>query len=316
MNFLPSKKQKLPKVTVIIPAYNEEYHIEKCLESIKKVNYPRNKIEVIVIDDGSTDDTRKIVSSFDVKLIKGKHEGVGVSRNLGIKKSTGKIILFLDADETINKNFIIEVVKPFRDEKIIAVDSSYKLVNKGIIPKLHFLRILLGIDYEDSVFPKICRKKTIKDIGMIKPKFGYYDDWDFKVRMSKKGKLVRVKEAICGKIEPENLREMWRQNKWAGESIVKLFFGYRKDTIRKLLFSFMCAPIPIYLMMLLTPFWFLGLFGILPFLFVELKRSFQMYRKTKWLESFLTPFFDVFTMDMYFIGILIGLLNIRSIPKV
>jgi len=314
---LPSQNKKLPKVSVVIPAYNEEDHIGKCLESIKKVNYPKNKIEVIVIDDGSTDDTRKIVSSFDVKLIKGKHEGVGISRNLGIKKSTGKIIIFLDADETINKNFIIEVVKPFENENIVGVDSYYKLVNnKGIIPRLHFLRILLGMDYKDSTFPKVCRKKIVQDIGGIKPRFGYYDDWDFKVRMSEKGKIVRVKGAICGKIEPGNLREMWRQNKWAGKSIVKLFFGYKKDTIRKLLFPIMCAPIPIYLLIFLTPFWFLGLVGILPFLFIEIKRSFQMYRKTGWFESFLTAFFDIFTMDIYFIGIFLGLLDIKSVPKV
>lgn len=309
---------KLPKVSIIIPAYNEERTIGKCLSSVKKLSYPKSKLEVIVIDDGSTDNTAKVVSKFDVKLIKGKHKGVGVARNLGIEKSKGKIIVFIDADEVMNKTFLCDIVVPYKDKDVVGVDCSYNLFNtESKIARLHFLRIFLGMKDPGSPYPRSCRKKIIKEIGAIRPKFGYYDDWDFKVRISEKGKILRVKDAVLRRIEPKNMKEAWRQNKWAGKSILKLFKEYKLETLRKLLFPLLCAPIPIHFLFLFGPLFFkiIGAIGLSFFFIIETKRSIDMYKMTKWKESFLTPFFDIITMEMYCIGILLGILDWRSTPK-
>lgn len=63
-------------VSIIIPAYNEESDIKDVLDSIKKQNYPKEKIETVVIDDKSTDRTAEIAKKYDVKIIKGQHKGV------------------------------------------------------------------------------------------------------------------------------------------------------------------------------------------------------------------------------------------------
>ena len=65
-----------PNLSIIIPVYNEEKHIKDCIDSIHKSNYPQSKMEIIVIDDGSTDDTFKILSQYnDIKLLKQNHGG-------------------------------------------------------------------------------------------------------------------------------------------------------------------------------------------------------------------------------------------------
>jgi len=125
------------KVTIIIPVYNEEKDIKDVLDSIMKQTYPKKMLETIVIDDKSTDRTPKIVSQYSVKMIKGKHKGVGAARNLGIKNASGEIILFVDADQILDKNYVKEIVKPFKDEKIGGVTGMEYLWNKkSLIAKL------------------------------------------------------------------------------------------------------------------------------------------------------------------------------------
>ena len=92
----------MEKVSIIIPAYNSEEYIRKALESIPK----RDDIQVIVIDDGSTDNTKEIVKEFNVLLLENKeNKGIGYSRRKGLTYATGEYIMFFDSDDTITNNF-------------------------------------------------------------------------------------------------------------------------------------------------------------------------------------------------------------------
>ena len=90
------------KVTVIIPTYNEEKVIEACLESLSKQTL--KDAEIIVVDDGSTDETinilQKVRKSRGVKIFKQKHKGPGAARNLGVRRAKGEVLVFVDADMT------------------------------------------------------------------------------------------------------------------------------------------------------------------------------------------------------------------------
>ena len=86
------------KFSIIIPAYNEANFIADCLDSILAVDYPREKIEIIVIDNGSTDRTRDIVKSCNVKLLRDDNLTVSGLRNLGVEHASGDILAFVDAD--------------------------------------------------------------------------------------------------------------------------------------------------------------------------------------------------------------------------
>lgn len=90
-------------ISIIIPMFNSEKYIEKCIESISKNSY--KNIEIIVVDDGSTDDSINIVKKYkNIKLLYSDHAGPGNARNIGIENASGDYIFFLDSDDTINPN--------------------------------------------------------------------------------------------------------------------------------------------------------------------------------------------------------------------
>jgi glycosyltransferase involved in cell wall biosynthesis len=90
----------MPKVSVIIPAYNEKRYVRRCIESV--VNQTLDSKEIIAINDGSTDDTLKILKQYEsnnIKVIDQENKGTGAARNAGLKEATGEFIQFLDADD-------------------------------------------------------------------------------------------------------------------------------------------------------------------------------------------------------------------------
>ena len=142
---LEIKKKKVyknirPLVTVVIPAYNEELSIEKCLDSVRNSSYKR--IEVFVHNDRSTDNTARILAeyiqkypNFKLRAIRrrnqvGKAEGV----NYCIKKyAKGSLVMTLDADCMVDKDAIKYAVKYFRDPKIVGVAANVRILDKHTI---------------------------------------------------------------------------------------------------------------------------------------------------------------------------------------
>ncbi len=110
-------------VSVIIPAYNCEKTIEMTVNSIKSSIY--NNIEIIVINDGSTDNTKKVLEKIEgIKVFNNENRGVSYSRNYGIEKAIGNYIMFVDADDTIDCDFI---------DKLVAKQSKKNTLLGGLV---------------------------------------------------------------------------------------------------------------------------------------------------------------------------------------
>lgn len=111
---------KLPFVSIIICTYNEEKEIEKNIKKLISVDYPKNKMEIIVVSD-STDKTNEICERYEnfVKLIKRpKRKGKWSALNDGISKAKGDVIVTIDADTLVTKKWLSNIVNPFQDRNI------------------------------------------------------------------------------------------------------------------------------------------------------------------------------------------------------
>ncbi len=126
-------------ISIIIPSYNAEKYINKCLDSV--INQTKKELEIIVVNDGSTDHTEKIIKEYKdnrIKYYKNSNQGIGKTRNFGILKSTGKYIMFLDSDDYLEKNACeLLYEKAEKDKLDIVICDFYKKYDNGEIEEIH-----------------------------------------------------------------------------------------------------------------------------------------------------------------------------------
>ena len=103
----------MPKFSIIIPVYNVEKYIKKCLDSV--FNQSFKDYEVIVVNDGTKDNSMDIVKKYDVKTINQDNQGLSVARNTGVSKAKGEYLLFLDSDDYIEKDLLKEINKSLKN---------------------------------------------------------------------------------------------------------------------------------------------------------------------------------------------------------
>lgn len=99
----------MPKFSIIIPVYNVEKYIKRCLDSV--FNQTEKDYEVIVVNDGTCDNSMEIVKGYNVKIINQKNQGLSAVRNNGVKRAKGEYIIFLDSDDYLEKNTLREINK-------------------------------------------------------------------------------------------------------------------------------------------------------------------------------------------------------------
>lgn len=110
------------QISIIIPAYNEEKYIEKCLDSIYRQTV--RPLDVIVVDDGSTDSTSRIAEQLEAVVYKIIHQGPGRAKNFGASKAKGEILVFIDADMQLDKNFIKNITNPIIKGKCLCTYTT------------------------------------------------------------------------------------------------------------------------------------------------------------------------------------------------
>ncbi len=123
----------MSKLSVIIPVYNNEKYLERCFNSILNQNI--NDLEIIVVNDGSTDNSDKIIQEYEknhqeIKYFKKENTGVADSRNYGIEKASGKYIMFLDADDYVDIA-LYKNIKKYIDEDIDLIKYKIQIVDKN-----------------------------------------------------------------------------------------------------------------------------------------------------------------------------------------
>lgn len=229
-------------ISVIIPTYNEEDVILKCLHSLEMQTGV--DFEVIVVDDGSTDKTIQLVKQFDsskysLRFIEGKHEGPGAARNLGAKSAKGDILVFVDSDMTFDKHFLKMLVKPILSGKTKGTFSKDEMVSNWDKPLARSYSINEGWENKkrhpknyphlQKVFRAIL-KSEFDRVGGFTPG-GYNDDWSLSEKLGYQATLAE--KAIFFHKNPDNLTEIFKHAQWVGKRKYKFgLLGFIAGLIR------------------------------------------------------------------------------------
>jgi cellulose synthase/poly-beta-1,6-N-acetylglucosamine synthase-like glycosyltransferase len=220
-----------PLVSVIIPVFNKSRHLKGTINSVLKLRYEPK--EIIVINDGSTDDSAEICREYEKKgmirfLDFKRNRGKAYVLNAGVKASKGELILSIDADSFVNSNSLERMVRHFEDLKMGAVAGVVKVKRKKgllnrlqIIEYLHqaFQRLVQGFFDAVLVLPgplSLYKKTAISDAGGFDDST-LVEDWDMTMKIHKKGyKIVSEKRASADTVAPDTIRKWWHQRvRWS-----------------------------------------------------------------------------------------------------
>lgn len=228
--------KSLPLVSIIIPTKNEEKNINRCLESIKQQTYPNKKIEIIVIDNNSIDQTKKIARKYTKNVFNYGLER-SAQRNLGMKKAKGKYLMFLDADMRLASGLIKKAVLKME------IDSSLAgLYIPEIIPGNSFWNRLRNFErsfYNASAIDcvRIIKQSVFKKTGGFDKNLTGPEDWDFdkKIRQIGKVKLLQAKKAVIYHQEDFNLLKYLKKKSYYSKSFNRYIkkWGQNDPDIKK-----------------------------------------------------------------------------------
>ena len=181
------------KVSIIIPAKNEGEHIARLIYSIDKLNYDRENIEVILVDNGSTDDTASIASQLNVRVYNKLNTNVGGLRNYGVSKSHGEILAFVDADCEVKENWLNAAIALLHDEKIGAVGGQCESPQSGNWLEKTWAPYKASETIEVSHLAAssfIIRRSMFQEIGGFDEELTAGEDDELSNRINKNGKKL------------------------------------------------------------------------------------------------------------------------------
>jgi cellulose synthase/poly-beta-1,6-N-acetylglucosamine synthase-like glycosyltransferase len=331
---LQAKNQYCPKVSVIVPVKNGAAYIQGLIDSLMDVDYEKDKLEVVVVDGNSTDNTRKIVSQYPVKLLLEERPGLNAARNTGIKHSSGEIIAFTDADCIVPKNWIRNIVNCFRNPEVGCVGGnvlryydnflSY-YADESILPVMRVFkkREMLNYVKPPEGFPAGCnmaiRRETLEKAGFFDERIRYgYDEDELAERICKAGyKMVLDPEVLVKHKHRPKLAELLKQHlnygrgaglmlrmgvksifsKWFRLCIMSFFaFGLiiLLLAIHALLTGAVISEIVLLFLLLLPPFGLMTFYG-----YKTIKNKDKKYGRI-----FIYPFIDIARALAFIFGVI------------
>jgi GT2 family glycosyltransferase len=274
-----------PLVSIVVPAYNAERTIKRCIVSLLDIDYP--SYEIIIVDDGSTDKTKEILSEFEgrINIIQNQHFGPSKCRNIAVKQAKGEFIAFTDSDCIVAKDWLKELIKGFSDGKVVSVGGTqFSPVDESEFGKRvqQFFELtgLLGgyikqNKQQDSCIREVShnpscnsmyRKDRFLEIGGFDENLWPGEDVDLDYRLKKRGYEFRYNpDTIVYHYRPQSIK-----------SLEKMMFSYG-----------------VSMGILTKRYGFFRNVNFIPFIFIASIILFFINKNTAWSLVFLYLFFLV-----------------------
>jgi len=237
----------LPTVSITVPSFNEALTLEKTVQSLLGLNYPKEKLSILIVDDGSTDDTfavaqklvAKLSPTHQIRAVHQKNGGKYTALNHGIRESTSDLVGCLDADSMVHPDALIRMVADFENPNVMAVTPAM-LVHQ---PR-EFLQYIQRVEYNIGVFNKrvlgkmnaihvtpgpfsIFRRSVFGEIGLFKHAHNT-EDMEIAFRIQSFGyQITNCHTAIVYTIAPKTLKTLYKQRTRWSYGFIKNAIDYR-----------------------------------------------------------------------------------------
>ena len=240
--------EKLPSVTIFVPCWNEEKTICKTIISLLKLDYPKHLLSIFIINDGSTDNTLKVIQKFarnkQIQIFSKENGGKHTALNYGLSLAKSDLVGCLDADSFVHPQALKRLVVKFQDKEMMAVTPSIKVHEpKNIIELIQKSEYLLGA-FIRKIFARlnalyvtpgpftIFRKSVFEQLGYYKHAHNT-EDMEIAMRMQKNRlKIGNVHDAFIYTVAPKNLRGLLKQRLRWSYGFIKNAIDYRQIFFR------------------------------------------------------------------------------------
>ncbi|MFH1114944.1 MAG: mycofactocin biosynthesis glycosyltransferase MftF [Pseudomonadota bacterium] len=247
VEWLPPANHDEPFVTVVTAVYNRAREIGACLESLLSLDYPADKLEIIVVDDGSCDDTCGVVSGYDVKLISlPENRGQSAARNQGVREARGEIVAFTDSDCIAGPRWLKDLLPYFADGRNVLVGGyvasyyreslldRYEEVNS---PLNMGEETVFGAGAESDFYVPTCnmlvRKDAYVQVGGLDEEMRVGEDVDLCWRLKEHGhRLVYVPKGVVSHKHRNRFLQGFMRRFQYGESEPVLYLNHASITKR------------------------------------------------------------------------------------
>jgi glycosyltransferase involved in cell wall biosynthesis len=207
-------------ISIIIPAYNAAQTLPACLAALQRQTQPPD--EIIVVDDGSQDQTAQVARAYGAQLLEQVHQGPAAARNLGIRQARGDIVLLTDADCEPVPTWVAEMMRPFTDPRVVGVKGSYRTHQQERVARLaqcefeeryDRLERLATIDFIDT-YAAAFRLAVLREMGGFDPAFprAVSEDAELSYRLARVGcRLMFNRQAVVYHRHPSTWRAYLRR---------------------------------------------------------------------------------------------------------
>ena len=238
----PKRSDWVPRVSIVMPAYNEEKYIVSSLRSLLDMDYPKDRLELIIVDDGSTDNTYRVAKAFEgpsVRVFTKENGGKGAALNFGIRKARGELVATMDADSYVSRNTLKELIPFFNDPDVMAATPAVK-----IRPSDSWLKEFQRVEYLMILFSR--KLLSFIDSVPVTPgpfslfrsevfgKIGYFDEKnlveDQEIALRIQAANYKIKSSVTADVytePPDNMKDLMTQRVRWQRGGIRNYWKYR-----------------------------------------------------------------------------------------